>query len=158
MRIKEIDLWLEIRDVVVNDIGEILDDPMVRELFNAAVKEDDASYSMYHLLKEIDMTVNDLQPGEWFRIAFAVKHGGIDRGHDLKVLLNAGVEYGSIYIYEARHTQEGVLMQCLYSCDGEAARLYLDTFFDDDGNLKVMTKEEMHNAYKCLYEQMKKED
>ena len=158
MKIKEIDLWLEKRDVVVHDIGDVLDVPMLRELFKAAVKDDDVPYSMYHLLRDIDRTVNELKPGEWFRVAFAIANGGIHRSCALKELLKLGLEYNDAYIYEARHTPEGVLVQCLYSCDGEAARLYLDTFFDDNGNLKVMAKEEMHNAYKYLYEQMKKED
>ena len=157
MHLEEIDLWLEKRDVVVHDIGDILDVPMLRELFKAAVKDDDVPYSMYHLLRDIDRAVNELKPGEWFRIAFAIANGGIHRSCALKELLKLGLEYNDAYIYEARHTPEGNLVQCLYKCDGEVVNLYLDTFFDKNGNLKIMTEDEMKEAYMNFHKNMKKE-
>ena len=157
MHLEEIDTFLEKKDVVVNEIGEILDSPMVQELFNAAAKEDGAAYSMYHLLKEIDKTVNDLQMGGFFSIAFAVKHGHIQRERDLQILLKAGVEYDRIYIYEARYTISGNLIQCLNACDGAVAKLYLAEFFDENGNQKTMTEDERGKAYINLHKNMKKE-
>jgi hypothetical protein len=158
MDIKIIDYWSENRDVVVHDIGDVLDVPMLRELFKAAAKDDDVPYSMYHLLRDIDKTVNDLKSGDWFRVAFVIANGGIHRSCILKHLLRGGLEYNNAYIYEALHTQEGNLVQRLYACDGEVLKLYLDTFFDDDGNQKAMTEDEIKKADECFCEQIKKEN